>query len=66
MPRTDLSKGLKVACWLEFIDTVGLGFAISATLGHWAFPATTPHTDAVDDDAWVGLLTLRFINAYVL
>ena len=50
-----LSNGLQSTVWFQFVDTMTLGLAISATLGYGTFAATTTHTDSVDDKALLGL-----------
>lgn len=42
---TNLCNRLQIACRLQLVDTLTLGFTISGTLGHWAFAATTTHSN---------------------
>jgi hypothetical protein len=46
-----LSHSLEVAGRLQLVDTMALGLAIGAALGHRAFASTTANTDSEDHKA---------------
>jgi hypothetical protein len=46
-----LSDGLQVSGWLQLVDTMTLGFAISAALVNWSFATSTAYANAVDEEA---------------
>ena len=54
---TLLSGGLERALVLQLANTLVGGLAVCDTLGHRSLSATTTNTDAVDDEALLGLVT---------
>lgn len=54
--NTLLSEGTEVADGLELVDTVVLGLAVHDTLGGLALAATAADSNAVDNDALLGLV----------
>lgn len=54
--NTFLSDGLQTTVRLQLVDTMALGLTVCATLGDWAFAATTTHTNAEDREALLGLV----------
>lgn len=49
--RTHLSNVLQLAVRLQLVDSVALGLAVGAALGHGTLATTAPNADAVDDVA---------------
>ena len=53
-----LRDGLEVTLGLLLLNsTRGLGFTIGTALGDWPLPTSTPHSNAVDDESLLGLVS---------
>lgn len=52
---TYLGNRLKIAVWLQVIDTMALGFTVGTTFVYGILATTTTYADAVDDEALFGL-----------
>lgn len=46
-----LSNRLQFSVWLQLVDTMALGLAVSASLVYWTLAASTTNADAIDEES---------------